>query len=1136
MNKTRILIVEDDKLLSTTFQLFVSELGHEIIGVTSSGEEAINMFREKNADLVLMDIHLPGEIDGISAALAILKIKEIPVIYVTSDKEKETVKRALASNSYGYLLKPLSKVALGIAIEQALLKFKFNKEIEIKESRYRKLVEDSPDAILVVNENHEIEYINKSGIALFGTIHIENIINSKIENFFKKEQAEILRKKINDSLSSLKHIDYFPLNFKSLNDNEFLIGISGSVVEFNGKKMLQLIATDHTRRISAENVIRNQYDIINKINDGIIVLDRNGVINLWNKGAEKIFGIESKIALNQEISFVFDDAPDFFLNKCCKPLIEKKTDEIEFNTINKSTNKPVHVKLALSPLLSESETGGVICYCKEVQSISEVEAQLYKITSDFNSVFNGNSEAMIIINSEKKIINNNKLAVQYAKNILNKELNKGISAIDFLYFFNRSELIDLLNNTFEGVAHFLERFCILRKQEKYLKINIFPIFDKDDVINRLCISLYDITDRKRIERDLDETRNELKPLFDSSIQRFYLVDLNYNLLAFNKAAQDIIQKDFNRTLRKGDNIIEFIPSEMHAEEFRKYFEETKRGNHVVFKQKIKSGGGIEYNEAHLEPIISEKGEIQRILLWTLDVSETEKNLQALKESEERYALVAKGGNDGLWDWNMETDEVYFSPRWKIMLGFDEEDDVSRDDAKDLLVHRDDIEMTKEKLSNHLKGKTDIYINEYRLRHKNGNYLWVLERGLALFDEKGKPYRMAGTISDITERKKHEEEIRQINKALLEERSMFLKGKVVVFRVNPNNFKDVAYMSENVEDVLGYTVEDFAKGVIDFANIVHPEDREMHKKERDLALTQKANHVEFSVYRIIKKNQELVFVKDFITIIRNKEGEPVEFLGYFIDVTKEKLAEIEISENQQKYYTLFSEANDAILMIQGEKIIDCNSMAENIFGYTKNELLNLNILLLSPEKQPSGTISTEKRERKIAAAFEGEQDTFYWQYKKKSGELFDAEVSLSVFSLNQKKFLHAIIRDISDRKKIEKELRTSKEKYIKLLDAMPDMIFIIDKSGKYIDYKPDKITGLEVDPKKIIGKSLGDFFTDEKKYEFQQKIEKSILTGTVETIRYNLDSPKGMRNFEARISKLAENESFVQVRDFTDNLI
>ncbi|MFH2142982.1 MAG: PAS domain S-box protein, partial [Bacteroidota bacterium] len=474
------------------------------------------------------------------------------------------------------------------------------------------------------------------------------------------------------------------------------------------------------------------------------------------------------------------------------------------------------------------------------------------------------------------------------------------------------------------------------------------------------------------------------------------------------------------------------------------------------------------------------------------------------------------------------------PRWKAVLGYDEDDDIQRNDKQQLLIHPDDIETTKENLKKHLKGMSEIYINEYRLKHKDGHYLWVLERGLALFDEMGKPYRMAGTITDITDRKKQEEEIKLVNQALLEERRMFIKGKVVVFRVNANNFKDIVYMSENVGDVLGYSLEDFMNKQVDFSAIVHPDDRELHKQERDLALKQKVSHVEFSVYRIIKKNNEVIYVKDFITIIRNQNDEPTEFLGYFLDVTKEKLAEKAIIENQQKYFALFSEANDAILMILGEKIIDCNTMAEGLFGYSKSELLNLNILKISPEKQPSGTASVEKRERKIKAAFAGEHNTFYWQYKKKSGELFDAEVSLSVVELNQNKYLHAIIRDISDRKKIEKELRVSQEKYMRLLDAMPDMIFIVDKKGNYLDYKPDKITGLEVAKEKIVGKSLDDFFTDEKKNEFHQKVEIVIQTGSIETIRYNLNSQKGMRNFEARISKLNDNEAFVQVRDFTEN--
>jgi PAS domain S-box-containing protein len=136
---------------------------------------------------------------------------------------------------------------------------------------------------------------------------------------------------------------------------------------------------------------------------------------------------------------------------------------------------------------------------------------------------------------------------------------------------------------------------------------------------------------------------------------------------------------------------------------------------------------------------------------------------ALKEREERLALVIQGTNDGIWDWNLETNEVYFSPRWKAMLGYADHEIANRFDEWRRLTHPDDLECAMAELQAYLKGQMPDYRLEHRLRHKDGSYRWVLARGIALRHPDGKPYRMAGSHTDITERRDAEEVIRRSEK-------------------------------------------------------------------------------------------------------------------------------------------------------------------------------------------------------------------------------------------------------------------------------------------------------------------------------------------------------------------------------------
>lgn len=131
----------------------------------------------------------------------------------------------------------------------------------------------------------------------------------------------------------------------------------------------------------------------------------------------------------------------------------------------------------------------------------------------------------------------------------------------------------------------------------------------------------------------------------------------------------------------------------------------------------------------------------------------------LRESEERYALAAQGANDGLWDWDLRAGSVYYSPRWKAMLGYTEDDIGDRIDEWFSRVHEDDRPAVEARLQAHLSGATAHFESEHRMRNRRDEILWMLTRGLAVRDADRQPYRVAGSQTDITERKLAEERLR-----------------------------------------------------------------------------------------------------------------------------------------------------------------------------------------------------------------------------------------------------------------------------------------------------------------------------------------------------------------------------------------
>ena len=131
----------------------------------------------------------------------------------------------------------------------------------------------------------------------------------------------------------------------------------------------------------------------------------------------------------------------------------------------------------------------------------------------------------------------------------------------------------------------------------------------------------------------------------------------------------------------------------------------------------------------------------------------------LRDREERYELAISGTNDGIWDWNIITNEIYYSPTWMRIIGYEDNPLPQLFSTWADNVHPDELILAISDITNHLEGKTDVYQNNHRIKHCNGNYIWIAAKGKCICDQEGKPYRLVGIITDITDKKIAEEELK-----------------------------------------------------------------------------------------------------------------------------------------------------------------------------------------------------------------------------------------------------------------------------------------------------------------------------------------------------------------------------------------
>jgi diguanylate cyclase (GGDEF)-like protein/PAS domain S-box-containing protein len=182
--------------------------------------------------------------------------------------------------------------------------------------------------------------------------------------------------------------------------------------------------------------------------------------------------------------------------------------------------------------------------------------------------------------------------------------------------------------------------------------------------------------------------------------------------------------------------------------------------------------------------------------------------QALRASEERYALAARGANDGLWDWNLRDDTIYFSCRWKSMLGYSDTEIGSGPDEWFSRIHEADRDKVRQSVAEHLAGQTGHLEVEARMLHKDGVFRWMLTRGLMVRDETGAPARMAGSQTDITEGKVADPMTGLPNRLLFVDR---LSRLIAYRRRHPDSLFAVFFVDLDgfklINDSLGHAVGD-----------------------------------------------------------------------------------------------------------------------------------------------------------------------------------------------------------------------------------------------------------------------------------------------------------------------------------------
>ncbi|MCH8941361.1 MAG: PAS domain S-box protein, partial [Bacteroidetes bacterium] len=374
--------------------------------------------------------------------------------------------------------------------------------------------------------------------------------------------------------------------------------------------------------------------------------------------------------------------------------------------------------------------------------------------------------------------------------------------------------------------------------------------------------------------------------------------------------------------------------------------------------------------------------------------------------------------------------------------------------------------------------------------KDGRLLLVEWHGAPILKGKEFDYFIVVGI-DITERKQTEQTLRDSEYLLRESQKVANLGSYIL-DIPSGIWKS----SLILDDVFGIDKK-YNKDVSGWLQIIHPEDRTMIQDY--LALNVLTNHEPFNKeYRIKRINdQQERWVQGLGELEFDDDGSPIKMLGTIQDITERKKSEILLKESEKKYRELFEKSNDAILIIENNKFVDCNDSTVKMLRYkNKKELLNIHPSVLSPEFQPDGRESFEKAEEMMNIAFQKGSHRFEWDHKKADGEVFPVEVLLTVVSKDDKnKILHTVWRDITKRKKAENELRESQQRMANHLENTPLAAIFWDLNFKVTDWNRSAEEIYGYSKAEALGKHANELIVPEELKENINNIFNHLLSQT-----------------------------------------
>ncbi len=1125
----KILIVDDEPSARLTFKNLLLPEGYHLQFATD-GAEGLAQAQAWQPDVILCDVMIPA-MDGFELCRQIradVNLGLVPFILVTARNDRQTKLRGLQVGADDFLSKPVDPFELRVRLHTLTNLDRFHKlyderrkleqtheALDASEECFRTFMEKSVDGYMLTDEQGLIIEWNPALVQITGLAREQALgkaiwdLQAELAVPEKQSLREQTKRILQEMLQSGQHPilghtgDVEVLNYRG--ERRFTQQTPFPIPTVCGYRIGAVIR-DVTEHKLAEKKMRESNEtaqaIFNAVTESVFLMEIGGKVITANEIAAQRLGksVADLIGAN-----IYDFIPaDVGAQR--KTQINKVISG-GTPTIFEDERFGVWLENSIYPIFdSDGEIRRVAIYGRDITERKLTEEALHKsraLLAEAQRI--GHIGHMEWNGIDQTLICSDELYDIFGLprgSFLSQAVISGMMSANER---ERIQQMDLRAIQQRGDMSYEYKIQKPDGDERWLHQIGNVTYDENGAPIRMMAIIQDVTERKHADLTLRESEARFRSLFESSNAIMLLIapDSGKIVNANNAAAQFYgYSREQLETLNIAD--VNKLPPAQVLEECQRAKREER--NYFIFPHCLASGE-IRTVEVRSHPILSDN----RILLFSIiyDITESVQNQRKLHESQFRMEMALKGANVATWDWNVQTGETVFNDRWAEIVGYrlSELAPVSIQTWRQL-CHPDDFERSNELLAKHFAGEMGYYECETRMKHKNGSWVWVIDRGKVMeWDAQGKPVRMFGTHLDITESKKAEQALRSSEekyRGLMESLNSVVATVDYQGRFLYVNDMGAGRLGGTPQTLIGKNMKD-----------VFPE---------PLASSQLAG-----IQRIFREDRVAVFEGQSMAgnalrwyrfsfqPLHDETGQVVQVLINATDIHDLKTAQQELLELNQtleqrvqertaQVQDLYDNAPGGYHSLDADgKIIQINQTELDWLGYPHDHVVGHSIkdFLTSSSCELFQEIFPEFKQR-------GWLRDLALEFIRRDGSILSVLVNGTAIYDEQGNYVssRSTIFDNTERKKVEAELRSSRQLLQDIVSNVPSLVYILDCDGKFVLVNDELERVLGVSSERLIGQTRQFVLPESTARQHRDNDLQVIQTGQSQSFEESAAEPDG----------------------------